>query len=338
MSNQKTPTVFIGFANDPNNPLPQLVKERKSIREEFDKLDEHKVRVEHEDFLDVDSLLNCLKKYEDKLVVFHYGGHANDKVLGTLNSKAHSGGLSSRLAQMPNLKLVFLNGCATQSLVKDMIGKGVKVVIATYTSVNDEKAAEFAKRFYSHFAQGKTIREAFDSARADMLTKHQDLDKETSTRGFMSKDEYDALQNQSFPWACYAKEENNFQDLGYQIIGLSPDTEMTSISNAINPLPPNNYIKLLSHLNQFYSDGEYHKFESIFSDLTPNAIKNVVEELQKGEYIEIKKGTGRYVQRLRSWVVGDPMPIIDNRPTPYIPFEGRITLKGADYLSSFKSS
>ena len=67
----------------------------------------------------------------DRLVVFHYGGHANGTLLQLEDGAESAVGLARLLGQMRSLKLVFLNGCATQGHAALLRDAGVPAVIAT---------------------------------------------------------------------------------------------------------------------------------------------------------------------------------------------------------------
>jgi len=59
---------------------------------------------------------------------------------------------------------VFLNGCATQGQVDQLLKQGVKAVIATAVHINDEKAVVFAENFYRSLSNGHNLRSAFERA------------------------------------------------------------------------------------------------------------------------------------------------------------------------------
>jgi CHAT domain-containing protein len=103
--------------------------------------------------------------------IFHYGGHANGSALqleqGAGNAQvASSTGLAQLLGQQTELKLVFLNGCATQGQVELLLKSGVKAVIATSVPINDMMAVEFAEQFYQSLTNQASIAHSFTTARA----------------------------------------------------------------------------------------------------------------------------------------------------------------------------
>ena len=110
--------------------------------------------------------------------MLHYGGHADGSVLdlqaaGGGNVAAHGEGLAQLLGTLPNLKLVFLNGCATQGHVEQLLAEGVPAVIATAAPVEDDIALQFAREFYTALADpgaSRTIDFAFARAKALVAT------------------------------------------------------------------------------------------------------------------------------------------------------------------------
>ncbi len=64
------------------------------------------------------------------------------------------------------MKLVLLNGCATLGQVAALEEAGVPIIIATNAPVGDKAAKDFAVLFFENLAGGKTVRFAFEQARA----------------------------------------------------------------------------------------------------------------------------------------------------------------------------
>ena len=84
----------------------------------------------------------------------------------------------------------------------------------------------------------------------------------------------------------------------------------------------NNYLKILDYLKQYYGDGQYYEFEFLLENLDKKNIKNIAEGLKKDELIDIDYRTGRSTFTITYH--GDPSYL----PPRYIPFKGRLTLKG----------
>jgi hypothetical protein len=112
-------------------------------------------------------------RYRDRVALFHFGGHANgyQLLVETADGQAiaaNAGGLARFLAQQRGLQLIFLNACATEGQVMDLLDVGVPAVIATDMAVEDATATAFAARFYRGLDGGATIETAFQEARAAM--------------------------------------------------------------------------------------------------------------------------------------------------------------------------
>ena len=152
------------------------------------------------------------------LCVFHYGGHATS---GSLELNEAEGkdtkgikinGLAEQLGSIDSLQLVFLNGCSTRNQVKIFLENGIKAVIATSTTIDDELATIFSKTFYECFAKGDSIGTAYDSAKKEILSeleKEKILDINQSSNFFMDdEEEDDENQEEEVPWGLYYREEN----------------------------------------------------------------------------------------------------------------------------------
>lgn len=86
------------------------------------------------------------------------------------NRLAIVSGLADFLGNQKKLLLVFLNGCSTQNLARNLSDKGIPAVIYTNESINDEVARQFAIYFYQAIERGRTISDAFTEAAAGIQT------------------------------------------------------------------------------------------------------------------------------------------------------------------------
>jgi WD40 repeat protein len=115
------------------------------------------------------------QEYRSRIAVVHYGGHAGGELLSLEHSSgdnrpAHAKGLAALLGQLPNLRLVFLNGCATQGQVEHLQAAGVPAVLATSDKIDDAAARNFAVRLYQGLAEGQTIGAAVAVAEGEQHT------------------------------------------------------------------------------------------------------------------------------------------------------------------------
>ncbi|MDX2070903.1 MAG: CHAT domain-containing protein [Haliscomenobacter sp.] len=99
------------------------------------------------------------------MLIFHFGGHADGEELMFEDKAGNVNGLADLLSLHPQLKLVFLNGCNTQSQAIQYIDVGIPAVIATTFSIEDGKARLFAEVFYEALVNGHTLQEAFIRAK-----------------------------------------------------------------------------------------------------------------------------------------------------------------------------
>ncbi len=117
----------------------------------------------------LDEILDAFQKYRDRVVVFHYAGHANgfELLLESATGGVHrigAQGLAAFLGQQQGLQLVFLNGCSTEGQAEDLLNAGVGCVIATTQSIDDGVATEFSARFYQGIVTGAPLQSAYAEA------------------------------------------------------------------------------------------------------------------------------------------------------------------------------
>ncbi|NND08978.1 MAG: CHAT domain-containing protein [Saprospiraceae bacterium] len=165
------PILFFSFANDQDQYLAMLKQESTQI---YDSLEDLKIKgfisIHREESADIDKIFDRFSKYKEDIAIFHYGGHANGTHLKLEGDAGHAEGLAQLMGQQPNLKLVFLNGCASKGQVQCLFDAGVPAVIATSVKVQDSWALNFARYFYKGLSNGRTIGQAFRHAQAYLKT------------------------------------------------------------------------------------------------------------------------------------------------------------------------
>ncbi len=117
----------------------------------------------------LDEILSAFQTYRDRIVVFHYAGHANgfQLLLESSTGGVHrvgAKGLASFLGQQQGLQLVFLNGCSTERQAEDLLNAGVGCVIATTQAIDDGVATDFSARFYKGIVTGAPLQSAYSEA------------------------------------------------------------------------------------------------------------------------------------------------------------------------------
>lgn len=169
------PLVMLAFANEEERFLKSLRQECDAISDALrDRKDDRSIALEVQQEAELGRLFDLVARYRDDLVIFHYGGHANGEALDLKaadgsNSPAFARGLAGLLGSLPRLQLVFLNGCATQGQVDDLLAAGVPAVIATSAPVDDSIALDFARQFYGSLGDrnaARSIQFAFDDAKS----------------------------------------------------------------------------------------------------------------------------------------------------------------------------
>lgn len=211
------PVFFLSFANDSANSLPNLEKESAAIYEHLNKAaNNQQIQIHLEPYATVDNVSKYLVDYDDRVSVFHYGGHADSRQLFMQGGAAFGSGLAHQLSQQESLQLVFLNGCSTAAQVRLLLALGIPAVIATTVDVNDGLAAAFADRFYQVIANGQTIKKAFETAAAFVETKTGML-PEIHTRGLGRKKKGE----EPLAWGLYAMGEEVLEEV---LVGKTAST------------------------------------------------------------------------------------------------------------------
>lgn len=166
------PVVLLTFANDrspdESGRLRNLVAEKEALVE---RLGAHTrcVLVVEQNLMRVD-LDRLVARYRDRLVGFHYGGHADEGALhvegaGGLPDHLDADRLAEALGQCARLRWVFLNGCATGGQVAAIHARTTAPVVATAWTIADAVARDFAAAFYAGLAEGWALGVCFDEAR-----------------------------------------------------------------------------------------------------------------------------------------------------------------------------
>ena len=211
----RTPYILLTFANPhqvPREYLPFLHRESARVYEALEKFAlEDTCDVNRIPDATVEMIFNTIEKWQKRkdLILFHYGGHASGQELllvtdGGASRAANAQGLAELLGSLPDLQLVFLNGCSTRGQVRLLLEQGVKAVIATSEPVQDQMAVDFASRFYQNLAEGDTIGNSFQQARKFVRAKYN--------RGVLTPEESRSFLLEMFsreddeselPWGIY---------------------------------------------------------------------------------------------------------------------------------------
>jgi len=200
------PVIFLAFAQDRVEGgayLRNLPIEMDGIRKALQKARQADLcEVVERSNTTVENILDVFQEYQDRIAIFHYGGHADsyELLLESLTGEhamAHSEGLVSFLAKQKGLQLVFLNGCCSQQQALDLIEAGLPSVVGTSQKIDDEIATNLSGRFYKGLAVGLSIDRAWAEA-VDQIKVEKDT---SNTRALHWKGKVETSDR--FPWEIY---------------------------------------------------------------------------------------------------------------------------------------
>ncbi|WBM74218.1 CHAT domain-containing protein [Saprospira grandis] len=222
------PVILLNFANQQDAHL-DLLKEESSRLNDILSIahDQGSIELYREENVNVDQLIKALNRFKERIIVFHYAGHADGNSLHFDGDTAEAVGLAELLGQLPNLKFVFLNGCSTQAQVDYLLEKGVKAVIATSVAIADDKALLFSETFYRALANRSTIDSAFQFAVGALRTH---FGNSFTARIFIQGEEFD--RSAAMPWGLFLNKEAR------AVLDWSLPTSVTEIDNIKPPANP----------------------------------------------------------------------------------------------------
>ncbi|MDW3647022.1 MAG: CHAT domain-containing protein [Bacteroidia bacterium] len=205
----RKPVVFLSFANDEDAYLSNIELEEDQIYQKLqDVHDNGFIEIYNRGRSSIEDIFFQFTRFRDRIIIFHYGGHATGTHLQLQNQDANAKGLAKLMGQQNELKLVFLNGCSTLSQVKALQDAGVKAIIATSVPIKDNKARIFAVQFYDSLANGASLEQAFNDAvskletielsKTDEIKIHRAIDL-----SFLKKGE----EEDEIPWGLFVKND-----------------------------------------------------------------------------------------------------------------------------------
>lgn len=214
----KQPVIVLAFSNEFSEQgfLRQLTQEMKDILNALERtVQKGRVHLKLIPAASQEEISEVFQEewYEERISIFHYGGHADEDELwledeGTGNRSFFSIGLARFLGAQKGLRLVFLNGCATEEHAQLLLEAGIPAVIATSRKIPDIQARQFAETFYKGLASGVNISEAFAEAEGIVLGQTGDIFASPSegadTRSLFWEDT--EADKKDFPWRLYIKE------------------------------------------------------------------------------------------------------------------------------------
>ncbi len=215
------PVILLAFANDRTGQFASLREELARERREIGSVlaEAEQARWCKVEVLPEATPGDVVKAFQyppwrGRIVIFHFSGHADSE---HLLFESENGGvqaaagmdLAEFLGRQKSLRLVFLNGCATEGQVSDLLSAGMPAVIATRSKVDSLAACDFAVLFYRALAQGRlSLQNAFQEARsgARLLRGSADNRPFGAERGLIfSESTEQALTNQRHAWRLHIR-------------------------------------------------------------------------------------------------------------------------------------
>ena len=246
------PVVFLIFANQQSNPLPSLTNERKGIQQALAQADKNNhLRCVSESVTATKDIFKTFDLYRGQIKILHFGGHANRKSLALIDQKIQANGLAQLIEtenKIGGIELIFLNACATAAQVKGLLQVGVKNVIATASTIQDDLASQFAQQFYHSFAAGAPLQEAYQKAIALLKMNAQVspdyLQYLEHVRGL---DDLDHLPDSAaLPWGLYAADDSK---VDYALEPSSSIEKQHSAGEVFNGGPVHNAGTVTNQIN-----------------------------------------------------------------------------------------
>lgn len=261
------PTIVLTFANCSDAHLHLLKSESLQLNHTLSPLhDKGTVEVYREESTSVNELATIFNRFDQRICIFHYAGHAGGEGLKLEGGAANAGGLAALFKQQADkLALVFLNGCSTLGQVDQLMALGIKAVIATSVPIDDGKAVEFAAWFYQAMSVRRSIKDAFEFAAASLQTKYKDVGQQPqiSYRDFVADlDDMGEIEETKMPWGLYVNKEHE-DILNWRM----PDTPIQRfLANPLSNYKPNDYLPKILGAMQRYDP----------------SLRSVIEEVRSG--------------------------------------------------------
>lgn len=164
--------VLLAFANDREGQfLRSISEEHKAVEAALTPLqDKGLLQVEELPNATAEDIFEHFRRFKDRIISFHYGGHAQDLELLLSGSQTPLDvtAFAEYLSYQKGLKLVFMNGCSTAAQQEPLENTGIPHLILTDSAINDSAAQAFATTFYHNLASGRDVGRAFAEAEASV--------------------------------------------------------------------------------------------------------------------------------------------------------------------------
>ncbi|MEM6806042.1 MAG: CHAT domain-containing protein [Bacteroidota bacterium] len=153
------------------------------------------------------------KYYQERVKVLHFSGHAESEHLRIEAGKSewhmHINELSRVIDLLPNLELVYLNGCATPRLLDMLARRDIPAVMISETQKRDRRSQRLANRFYKALAKGASIQQAMTRVqkrypRFGAYKLKYDFDQDQFKWPF----DINTIESGKLPWGLYFLEDH----------------------------------------------------------------------------------------------------------------------------------
>ena len=285
----KLPVVFLSFANIPSNPLPSLVEEEDKLKRILTpKANKQFLQLHSESNANTSNIPDFLSGFDNRVVIFHYGGHAESQKLLLTDQEANGKGLAQMISLQKGLHLVFLNGCATIDQVEALLELEVPAIIATSTKINDHQAKEFSIQFYRGLSEGHSILQSFMMARAALTLKAGENEIPIDLHRAIGKIKREKLTPNSapeeFPWGLYYSDDDALQ--------WTLPEEASAIQIRSTP-------------NMGIGERKNFELNSVLTDVLANSLQEFNSELR--EIVREGNGNNNHLRLIRRGIV-DSLP------------------------------
>lgn len=220
----QTPVIFLAYANERTDQgfLRNLTGEMKAIMNALEPaVQKGRIHLKLTPAASSEEIRRTFQDewYEDRINIFHYGGHADEDDLwletdGKGNKSFFSVGLSRFLGAQGGIKLVFLNGCATKAHADLLLAAGIPAVIATSRKIDDYQATRFATTFYHGLASGASIEEAFEEAEGILLGEFGESGVHRSS---LFWEDLKERAEEGHPWRLFTREDTGWFPRQWQL-------------------------------------------------------------------------------------------------------------------------
>jgi len=167
------PCIIVGCTNSYLDPIRKddLRQERRGVRRMWTREESVQSLVEMASPGRGRFFFDLIRKhnYDPQVAIVHLAGYGVGHELhiesGIGMEMVAADGFAQMIDKLPNVKLVYLNGCASTELLDHLFRKDIPAIFAT-RAVQDRSALHIvARRFYQHLSSGVPLGAAFDLMR-----------------------------------------------------------------------------------------------------------------------------------------------------------------------------